>query len=376
VRIAIVHDWLTGMRGGEKVLSLLCGLMPNADLFTLFRVPGACDARIERMRIRTSVLNGLPAVRRYYRHLLPLMPLAIEQMDASQHDLVVSCSHCVAKGVIHSTGSAHICYCLTPMRYVWSQNEAYQDGMGLCGKGLRLARGYLRAWDRRTARRVDLFLANSRNVAERIRRCYGRRARVVHSPIDTEFFTPSDAPREDYYLMVTALVPYKRVDQAVAAFARLGRPLRVVGGGPLLRALRRSAPSNVTFTGWQSDRVVRQHYRRCRALIQPGEEDFGLASLEAGACGAPVIAYGAGGALETVIDISEKSRPGPTGLHYAPQTADALAAAVKRFEQAEDRFEPRRLAAWAKRFSPCRFLAEFKQAAGALLREKGLPEPW
>ena len=376
MRIAIVHDWLTGMRGGEKVLSLLCGLMPNADLFTLVRVPGVCDTRIEGMPIRTSFLNHLPGVRRYYRYLLPFMPLAIEQMDASGYDLIVSCSHCVAKGIRQSPQAAHVCYCLTPMRYIWSQGEAYRDSMGLSGLALRLAQGYLRAWDRRSARHVDTFLANSRNVAERIRRCYGRASEVVHSPIDTAFFTPSSEVREDYYLMVTALSPYKRVDQAVAAFAELDRPLRVIGDGPLIKDLRRHAPENVTIMGWQSDDVVREHYRRCRALIYPGEEDFGLVPLEAMACSAPAIAYAAGGALETVLDLNCESGFGPTGILYAPQTVEALVSAVKRFEGNEGRFKRNVLAAWAQRFSPDRFLTQFKLVAATLLSEKGLPAPW
>jgi len=376
MRIAIVHDWLTGMRGGEKVLSLLCGLMPNADLFTLIRVPGACDARIEGMRIRTSFLNDLPGVKRYYRYLLPIMPFAIEQMDAGGYDLIVSCSHCVAKGTRRSPHAAHICYCLTPMRYVWSEAKTYQDSMGFSGLALRLAQKYLRAWDRRSAGNVDMFLANSHNVAERIRRYYGRASEVIHSPIDTAFFTPSANGRQDYYLMVTALNPYKRVDQAVEAFASLGRPLRIIGDGPLIKNLRQSAPENVTIMGWQSDGVVREHYRRCRALVYPGEEDFGLVPLEAMACGAPVIAYAAGGTLETVLDIDRESRFGPTGIYYTPQTVDALVSAVKRFEQNEEKFRREVLAAWARQFSPDRFLTKFKAAAAALLEKKGLGEPW
>ncbi len=375
MRIAIVHDWLTGMRGGEKVLSLLCGLMPNADLFTLIRVPGVCDARIEAMPIRTSFLNRLPGVRRYYRYLLPIMPFAIEQMDASRYDLIVSCSHCVAKGIRRSPQAAHLCYCLTPMRYVWSQGEAYRDSMGLSGLALRMIQGFLCAWDRRSSRNVDLFLANSRNVSERIRRCYTRQSKVVHSPIDTAFFTPSSKVREDYYLMVTALTPYKRVDQAAAAFAELDRPLRVIGDGPLIKDLRENAPQNVTIMGWQSDDVVREHYRSCRALIYPGEEDFGLAPLEAMACGAPVIAYAAGGALETVLDVNGESGFGPTGIRYAPQTVEALVSAVKRFEGNEQRFQRNVLTAWAQRFSPDRFLTQFKLAAETLLSEKNLPAP-
>ena len=376
VRIAIVHDWLTGMRGGEKVLSLLCGLMPDADLFTLIRVPGACDEQIESMRVKTSWLNSLPGVKRYYRHLLGLMPMAIERMDASRYDLIVSCSHCVAKGIGQSPQAAHICYCFTPARYIWSQGEAYRKSMGLSGLALRILQKRLRAWDKHSAEQVDLFLANSNNVAQRIKTCYGRTSTVVHSPIDTSLFTPSSDPRDDYYLMVTALSPYKRVDQAIEAFGRLDRPLRVIGDGPLVNKLRRSAPSNVSIMGWQSDLTVRDHYRRCRALIFPGEEDFGLVPLEAMACGAPVIAYGAGGALETVFDLDGQTSNVSTGILYSPQTVEALTAAVRRFENNEHRFRRGDLTDWAHRFSQDRFLGEFKQAAGHLLAEKGLPEPW
>ena len=376
MRVAIVHDWLTGMRGGEKVLSLLCGLVPQADLLTLIHTPGACDARIEGMRIKTSFLDDLPAVRRYYRYLLPLMPLAIEQMNAEEYDLIISCSHCVAKGIIRRPEAAHICYCFTPMRYVWSQGKTYQDGMGLSGLALRIGKRYLRAWDRRSAQHVDRFLANSRNVARRIRRSYGRESEVVCSPVDTGFFCPSNERREDYYLMVTALNPYKRVDQAVAGFAELNRPLRIIGSGPLLGDLRRSAPGNVRLMGWQSDEVVREHYRRARALIFPGEEDFGLVPLEATACGTPVIAYGAGGALETVLDVDRESTCAPTGIHYSPQSVDALVSAVKRFERLEKKFDRNRLSEWARRFSPEEFLRKFRRAVQALLREKTLPDLW
>ncbi|MHC4294795.1 MAG: glycosyltransferase [Planctomycetota bacterium] len=376
MRIAIVHDWLTGMRGGEKVLSLLCGLMPGADLFTLIHAPGTCDTRIEEMPIKASFLNNLPGVKRYYRYLLPIMPLAIERMDVSGYDFIVSCSHCVAKGIMKSSHAAHLCYCFTPMRYVWSQGKAYRNGMGLSGLALRLMQGHLRAWDLRSSARVDMFLANSSNVAERIRQTYARDAEVVCSPIDTTFFTPASEDREDYYLMVTALAPYKRVDQGIAAFAKLQRPLRIIGDGQLLKKLRRSAPANVKFMGWVSDEVVREHYRRARALIYPGEEDFGLAPLEAMACGTPVIAYAAGGAMETVLDVDREDSFGPTGIHYTPQTVDALVSAVERFEQLEGKFDSQQLITWGQRFGADMFLSKFKSAAAALLAEKGLGEPW
>ena len=376
MRIAIVHDWLTGMRGGEKVLSLLCRMFPSADLLTLIHRPGSCDAHIERMNIRTSYLDRLPGVARYYRYLLPLMPGAIARMDATGYDLVISCSHCVAKAVPRSPAAAHACYCFTPMRYVWDAAEEYRAQMGLGGWGLRMLAARLRDWDRRSADNVDLFMSNSRTVAERIERHYARPATVVYSPIDAEFFAPDSGPREDFYLMVGALAPYKRADLAIDAFAALGRPLRIIGSGPQWRTLRRRAPANVTLLGWQSDDVVREHYRRCRALIFPGREDFGLAPLEAMACGAPVIAYGAGGALETVLDAAAQSPDGPTGLLYTPQTVEALVEAVRTFERISGMFTPGRLAAWAGRFGQGRFIEEFRRALLPLLRGKGLAEPW
>ena len=376
MRMALVHDWLTGMRGGEKVLSLLCRLMPQADLLTLIHTPGVGDAHIERMRIKTSFLNELPRVERYYRYLLPAMPLAIEAMEAQAYDLIVSLSHCVAKGVIRRPDSAHACYCFTPMRYVWSQEQAYRGQMGLTGRLLRAAKGYFRAWDLRSAAHVDLFMATSQNVAGRIQRIYHRPADVVYAPIDTDYYTLGDERREDFYLMVTALAPYKRADQAVEACRRLRRPLKIIGSGQQAEALRRTCPPNVELLGWQSDAVVREHYRRCRALLFPGEEDFGLVPLEAMACGAPVIAYGAGGALETVLDVEGADPDGPTGLLYAPQTVDGLVSAIERFERVENRFEPRRLNAWGRRFGPERFFDEFKRSIRPLLARKGLSEPW
>ncbi|MCY2951138.1 MAG: glycosyltransferase [Planctomycetota bacterium] len=376
MRIAIVHDWLTGMRGGEKVLSLLCRLFPNADLLTLFHTPGACDRHIERMPIITSPLNHLPFVHKYYRHLLPLMPFAVERLPASHYDLIISCSHCVAKGVLRSPHSIHLCYCFTPMRYIWNAADAYASQMGLTGLALRALTAYLRAWDLRSARHVDAFLANSHAVARRIQTHYHRHAQVVYSPIDPAFYTPDNTPRENFYLMVTALSPYKRVDHAIAAFDNLRLPLRIIGSGPEFPRLSRNLPTNIQLLGWQSNNTIRQHYRRCRALLMPGEEDFGLVPLEANACGAPVIALAAGGALETVINIDHPAHDSPTGLLYTPHTVDGLVNAVQRFEALQHRFDPQCLAAWARHFGPDRFIREFKQALRPLLEKKGLGDPW
>jgi len=375
MRIALVHDWLTGMRGGEKVLRLLCGLLPQADLLTLIHVPGSTSPDIESLPIRTSFLSDLPGVGGYYRKLLPLMPFAAESLPADEYDLLISCSHCAAKGVKKHPDALHVSYCFTPMRYVWAQADQYRRKAGLSGAALRALNGYLRAWDLRSARHVDLYLANSCNVADRIGRAYGRDAKVVYSPIDADFYTPSNQSREDFFLMVTALSPYKRVDLAMEAFRQLGRPLRIIGSGPLLKRFRREAPSNVEVMGWQSDEVVRDHYRRCKALIFPGEEDFGLVPLEAMACGSPVIALGRGGALETVIDVNSQDRE-PTGLLFEHPSADSLVNAVNQFENVEDRIQPAECQRWASNFSQERFVSEFKQHVGSFLQAEGRAIPW
>jgi len=363
------------MRGGEKVLSGLCRLIPQADLLTLLHVPGSSDRHIERMRIRTSVLNDLPGAPRYYRHLLPVMPLAMEALDARDYDLIISSSHCVAKGVIRSPGARHICYCHTPMRYLWAQGRAYGRSMGVSGWALRLMRPYLRAWDRRSATHVDTFVANSRNVADRIDRIYGRRASVIYPPVDTAFFTPADVAREPFYLVAGAMSPYKRVDQAISACRRLGRELVVIGGGQHRGKLARTAPPNVTFLGPVSDETIRDHYRRAQALLYPGEEDFGIVPVEAMACGCPVIAYGAGGALETVVDVGSADSAAPTGLLYAFQTLDGLASAIERFEACRHQFDPAAMARWADRFSEDRFMAETRQLLAASLPGVALAAP-
>jgi len=373
MRVAIVHDWLTGMRGGEKVLRSICRCFPHADLLTLLHVPGSCCDEIERMRIRTSWLDDLPAVERYYRNLLPAMPQAIEAFEAGQYDLVLSSSHCVAKGVLRRPGTLHICYCHSPMRYVWSQDVAYHRTMGLKGVPLRLIRGYLRAWDRRSATHVDHFIANSANVAGRIARTYGREAEVVYPPIDTDFLSPADVEREAFYLMVSAMAPYKRVDHAIEAFASLGTPLVVIGSGQQYNKLRRLAPVNVKLIGWQDDKVVRDHYRRCRALIFPGEEDFGMVPLEAMACGAPVIAYGAGGALETVRCINTVSSR-PTGLCYRPQTTQALVEAVVEFERRASQYDHDHIVQWAQGFGEHVFDENYRRVVNRLLAERGMGE--
>ncbi len=359
MRIALVHDWLTGMRGGERVLHQLALAYPHADLYTLIHLPGATTAAIERLPIHASPLSRLPGIARHYRKLLPLFPWAIERFRLEGYDLVVSVSHAVAKGIRVGPGVPHLCYCLTPMRYVWDQADAY------LGKGLRRALaaplvGYLRRWDRRTStpERVTQFIAISRTVADRIHRHYGRMAIVIHPPVDVDRIQPSAGKREAFYLMVGAFVPYKREDLALSAFRALGAPLVVVGDGPMRRKLQRSAPPNVQFLGQVNDVELAELYARCRALVYPQEEDFGIAAVEAQAAGAPVIAFGRGGATDTVVPIDQLGNPAPTGVWFHDASPEGLAEAVRHFEKVEDRFDARAIRAHAERFSSRRFRRE------------------
>lgn len=378
-RVAFVHDWLTGMRGGEKVLRHLCGLIPDADIFTLIHKAGSCQEITAGRAVHTSILNSLPGVTRYYRHLLPVMPLIADLTDLSDYDIVIASSHCVAKGFGgNRPGQLKICYCHTPMRYAWDVGDDYRRRMGLAGAALHAIRPFLRAWDMRTAAPVDLFLANSACVADRIHRAYGRSSVVLHPPIDVDFFTPPDKPREDFYLMVSAMAPYKRVHHAIEAFSRLKlkRPLKIIGSGQELARLRRTAPANVELLGWQDDRTVRDHYRRCRAVVFPTFEDFGMVPLEAMACGTPVIAFAGGGAMETVRNAADPAVTAPTGLLYEPHTPDALAGAITEFEQTADRFNVTDLREWAEKFSSRNFVDGFKRAVSPMLNRFNFAEPW
>lgn len=363
MRVALVHDWLTGLRGGERVLQGLLTLFPDAEIFTLVHVPGSVPGEIEARPIHTSFVNRFPGVARWYRYCLPCFPAAVERLDLTGFDLVISSSHCVAKGARPPPGVPHLCYCHTPMRYAW---DGYHDyfGPGRAPWWLRLAAPpvarRLRRWDRATATRVDRFVANSHHVRKRIRRCYGRAATVVHPPVATERFRPR-TPRDDFYLIVSALVPYKRVDLAVAAFQLLDRPLLVVGSGPEARRLRRAAGPHVTFTGRLSDEEVAELMGRCRAFVMPQEEDFGITAVEAQAAGAPVIAYGRGGALETVAAGAEA----PCGVFFDSQTPEALAGAVRRFETLS--FDVERLRTNARRFGEEAFQSGMRRQVDLLL---------
>jgi glycosyltransferase involved in cell wall biosynthesis len=323
-KIALVHDWLTGMRGGEKALEVLCERYPEAELFTLFHIPGSVSPIIERRKIHTSFVQKLPAVARYYRQYLPLFPSAVERFAFDRFDVVLSVSHCCVKSVITPKTAKHLCYCLTPMRYAWDQFDAYfgPERLGRIGSGfMRPVMARMARWDRETARRADRYVAISHYVAGRIRRYYNREASVVYPPVNTEFFHPDGAPSEGFALVVSALVPYKRIAIAIDACAKAHVPLKIAGDGPERATLERYAGDRAEFLGRVSDQDIRTLYRRASAVLLPGEEDFGIVPLEAQACGRPVVALGRGGALETVIE-------GETGLLVDDPSADAFADAV------------------------------------------------
>jgi glycosyltransferase involved in cell wall biosynthesis len=356
------------MRGGEKCLDVLCRQWPEAPLLTLLHRRGAVSAAIEDRPIRSSFLQYFPQAYRYYRYLLPLMPLAA-RWPVPACDLVVSLSHCVAKAARPPEGVPHVCYCFTPMRYAWHMRHAYFAGkQGWKSRLLEKMLAALRDWDRKTAARVTHFVAISRTVRQRIAECYGRDSTVIYPPVDTDFYTPAALPREDYYLVMSALAPYKRLDLAVAACNRLRRRLIVVGQGQEDRRLRTLAGPTVTFLGWQPDALIRDHFRRCRALLFPGEEDFGIVPLEAHACGAPVLAYGRGGATETVVPLSS-NRP-PTGLWFEKQTSECLLAAMEGFEQNQEHFDPQAARRQAMRFNQQRFASEIWDYLQRILYER------
>jgi glycosyltransferase involved in cell wall biosynthesis len=368
-RAALVHDWLTGMRGGEKCLEVLCRRWPDAALFTLLHRPGTVSDVIARLRPQTSFLQRLPSVHRYYRYLLPLMPAAVRSFRLPPADVVVSFSHCVAKAVRPPRGVPHVCYCFTPMRYAWHMQAAYFGPgrvRGLKARFVETVLSRLREWDRETASSVTEFVAISETVRRRIAECYGRDSAVIYPPVDTDYYCPAPVQREDYYLALSAFAPYKRIDLAIEACNRLGRPLLVIGSGQDEARLRALAGPTIRFLGWQPDTVIRDHLRRCRALLFPGEEDFGIVPVEAMACGSPVLAYGAGGATETVV--TPESRHEPTGLFFAEQTPDCLVDTLAAFERQSSDFNPVAARRRALRFNATRFAEELFAFLDGVLR--------
>jgi glycosyltransferase involved in cell wall biosynthesis len=359
MRIALVHDWLITWRGGEKVLEALLELMPHAELFTLFHEPSAMPRSIERRIVHTATIDRLPYARRMHRQLLPLLPLAVRSLDLRGFDLVVSSSHCVAKAA-RAPGAKHLAYVHAPLRYFWDRFDDY-FGPGQAALPTRAAalalRPLMRAWDVKTSQGIDRFVANSAHVARQIAQRYGERSAVVHPPVEIERFTREALPRAlgEAFLCFGALAPYKRIDLAIEAFRRNGLPLWVAGSGQQEKRLQRRLPPNVKWLGRIDEAQLPYVYKSARALIFPGEEDFGLTPIEAQACGRPVIAFGKGGALETVVH--EK-----TGLFFYPQTPDALARAVDRFvEELEGKLDPQAARSNALRFNKEAFFAGMRQ---------------
>jgi glycosyltransferase involved in cell wall biosynthesis len=346
MKVALVHDWLTGMRGGEKVLEVLCLLFPDADIFTLVHARGSVSQTIESRRITTSFVQRLPMATRYYRRYLPLFPTAVELLNLDGYDLVISASHCVAKSVLVPGTARHVSYCFSPMRYAWDQFDEYFGPARVGAFASRWVYGpmlrRLARWDADTASRAHRFVAISRHVASRIRRYYDREAVVVYPPVDTTFYHPAPTPPGEHYLVVSALVPYKRVDRAIEGCARAGVPLRIVGDGPDRARLERFAGPSVRFLGSVSDDDVRSEYRAAKGVILSGEEDFGIVPLEAQACGRPVVALRKGGALETVRD-------GETGVFFDDPTSESLAHALEQLSSMS--FDPDVARAHAGHFS-------------------------
>jgi glycosyltransferase involved in cell wall biosynthesis len=354
MRAAIIHYWLLNMRGGEKVLEALCRLLPDADIFTLFYQPESVSATIRAHRITTSFLQPL---RRHHRSMLPLMPMALEDFDLRGYDLIVSSESGPAKGVIVPSDARHVCYCHTPMRYLWDLYPAYRNEWTQSRMKRALMTPlthYLRLWDYASAARVDEFIANSENVRRRIAKTYRRDSCVIFPPVAVETFYSK--PPEDYYLIVSELVAYKRIDSAVRVFSQSGRRLKIAGNGPEFTALKRVAKPNIEFCGRVTDDELRELYARCRAFLMPGEEDFGITAVEALASGKPVIALARGGALETV--------PCSGGVLYPESTDEGLRDAIVQWDAREQKVDPGELQTWAARFSEAEFAAKILPILG------------
>lgn len=359
MRVAIVHYWLVSMRGGEKVIEALCDMYPDADIFTLVYDEGKVSEKIRGHRIIPSFLQHIPGAIRHYRSLLPLMPFALESMDLRDYDLIISSESGPAKGIIPPPHAVHICYCHTPMRYIWDHYHAYRGTAGLPARMLMpVLAPLLRSWDANCSLRVDRFVANSQHVANRIRKYYRRSADVVPPPVAVDEFSPTEK-LGDFYLCAGQIVPYKRVDLAVEAFTKMRRNLLVIGDGERedIEALKRIAGPTIRFLGRVSTEILRANLARCRALIFPGEEDFGIVPVEAMASGRPVIAFGRGGALETVV-------PEQTGLLFDEQTVDALVDAVHLFEEKEGLFRPEAIRMHAARFGSHKFQTSMQRIIG------------
>ena len=343
-KMAFICDWLTAMRGGERCLEAICEIYPDADIFTLVHFQGSVSETIETHKIQTSYIQRLPGSMKNFRSYLPLFPHAIQKFDLSGYDCVLSFSHCAAKGVKVPQGRLHICYCYTPMRYAWHMRHAYLDTLRQPKKLLiECVLNRLKRWDRKTSSRVTHFIAISKNVQNRIKQAYDRDSIVIYPPVECGRFAISDSD-DGYYLVLSALVPYKRIDIAVKAFTATGQKLVIVGNGPELPRLKSMASANIFFVDNADDNEVVEYLKKCRAVIFPGEEDFGIVPLEAQACGKQVIAFGKGGALETIIglDHAQATKANATGIFFYEQTPEALRKSILLFEEIKDQFDPRK----------------------------------
>jgi glycosyltransferase involved in cell wall biosynthesis len=369
MKTALVHDWLVTYAGAERVLEQIFSLYPDADLYSLvdFLPEGGRDFILNK-QVHTSFIQRLPLARRKYRSYLPLMPLAVERFDLSGYDLVLSSSHAVAKGVRTKPGQKHVCYCHTPMRYAWDLRDQYSRESdlhrGVKGLAARALLGYMKRWDLRTAKGVDHFIANSKYIAERIRRNYGRNAAVIYPPVDVESFSV-ETDKEDFYFVASRMVPYKKMDLIVEAFAQMPeKRLVVIGDGPDFEKIKSKAAKNVEFLGYQPTEILRDYMQRAKAFVFAADEDFGITPVEAQACGTPVIAYGKGGVLETVIE-------NKTGIFFEEQTAGSLMEAIRAFERIENKFDLREIRKNADRFNIERFRREFKDFVEKCLSSPG-----
>ena len=355
MRVALAHDWLTGMRGGERVLEYFCRAFPDATLSTLISNPASVSDTIRSHSINASPLNRIPGIAKSYRNFLPLMPAAARMLQIPQADLLISASHCVAKSFRKPRGSKHVCVCFTPMRYAWTFFGEYFGGSRAKAALAKPLLAALRNWDKAKSDEVDSFIAISQHVADRIKRFYGRDSQIVYPPVDLCRCVPADAPREheQYDLIVSALVPYKRVDLAVELYTRKGWRLKVVGTGGEFERLKQMAGPTVEMFGPLSDAEIVALYQRCRMLVFPGEEDYGIVPLEAQACGRPVAAFGRGGALETIAD-------GTSGVFFSEQTLESLEDAVTRCAAVD--WNSAAIRAHAENFGPAQFIAGIAKA--------------
>ena len=373
MRVAVVCDWLVTYAGAEKVLEQILNVFPDADLFALVDfIPEGQRDFIKNKKVTTTFIQNMPKAKTKYRNYLPFMPIAIEQLDVSAYDLVISSSHCVAKGVLTGPDQVHISYVHSPIRYAWDLQHQYLKEAGLAhglkSKIARLIMHYMRIWDTRTSNGVDYFIANSRFIGRRIWKCYRRKSDVIYPPVDVEKFQLC-TEKEDFYMTASRMVPYKKMSLIVEAFNHMpDKKLVVIGKGPEFDRIQKVAGPNVTLMGYQPDDVLRDYMERAKAFVFAAEEDFGITPVEAQACGTPVIAYGKGGALETVRGYGKETNP--TGIFFDKQDTESIVRAVEKFETIKDQISCEDCRNHAEIFSITRFRKEFKEYVDHIMQEK------